>query len=147
MSRVALPACVVAVVAACLALPIWLGTRGGPARGIAAGDDLDRLREETWELDWKGRALYRRLIDKGRVTAQLRAGRRTLREAAEEFRVIDIRNGRASAAIQDEAFYLREVIEWVQAHAPDPPIGPGMAELLEAEREQLEAERALGPPP
>jgi hypothetical protein len=150
MSRMALPACVTAVVVACLAAPLWFGMRGGPARGRGGAEPDDaaergRLRERRQELDRQDRALFGRLIAKGHVTAQLRAGRETLREAAEEFRVIDLRTGRVTEEVRDEAYYFREVIDWVRARYSESSFGPGLAELLEAEREALEAERS--PPP
>jgi hypothetical protein len=112
-------------------------------------EELRRGEEEGAAMQPRAEVLEARMLAKGRVVAELRAGRLTLLQATARFRdlntpiegVHDDLRGRVAGATEEERL-CRQVILW--AWAADLEVSPDAAEQprarLEAELERLLAE-------
>jgi hypothetical protein len=136
-SRPVLPTAVVLVV--CLALLGW-GLQG-------VRDPADLLREGYRDEALEQRLVVVRQVSAGKreVTAEVLAGRLTLREAAERFRQLNalLDNGTAPRAGTEEERCLY-VIYWAQGELPEQPGGAAVLARLE-EQYRREFGHAPGP--
>jgi hypothetical protein len=110
-----------AVLIACLALIFW-GSKGAPPAEFL----LELSRRET--LEQHDEVIQRVSAGKHQVTAEVLAGRLTLREAAERFRQLDaLLDDRAGEArglaprARTEEERCRYVLHWVASAGPEEP--------------------------
>jgi hypothetical protein len=148
MSRTRWLACVVAaaLTGAAAAALIWRPWgEGRPARDDWSKVDLRLEAQRGQELERLRQAHRGRLLGKVRAIAEVRAGRRTLREAAAAFRDADrlFPTGSPTLDLDD---YCLQVIGHVRWSARN-RVGPDLACLLEAELDELRRDGFSTPPP